>query len=110
MAMASNAKKKYSHKAWTEGVNVGSVSCQRHRAYIISNEPAVDPNKIRSRACKGSSSRPITSNPSSSPRSIDRMDELSAALSNITPRFYRLMESTPAPPAVHGRSLRDGDV
>src|ERR1700738_2145643 len=67
MARASQAKKKYSHKVCTENANVGSVSCHRHRAYITSNEPAVEPNKIRSRATKGYSCCHITSSPIRSP-------------------------------------------
>src|SRR5258705_12787329 len=41
MASASNAKKKYCQKFWTENANVGRVSCQRHKAYMISNDPVV---------------------------------------------------------------------
>jgi hypothetical protein len=59
MARASNAKKKYCHKCSTENENVGSVHANAvwRMAYITSNEPAVAPNKIRSRASKGASSR-----------------------------------------------------
>src|SRR5260370_25112679 len=99
MASASNAKKKYSHNVCTENENAGSVSCQRHRAYTISNEPAVEPNKIRSRVSEGSSSRLNTNRPIISPRSIDKIDGLSAAGSNISPPLCRLSNSTPPPPA-----------
>jgi len=60
------------HKFCTENATVGSVSCQRHMAYVINNEPAVDPNRIghgRARIKQP----PITSNPiSSRDRSTDR--------------------------------------
>src|ERR1700726_4850428 len=110
MASASNVKKKYCHKVCTENENVGRVSCQRHRAYTISNAPAVKPNKIRSRTNEGSSNRLNTSRPSSSPRSIDKIDELSAAVSNISPPFCRGMGSTTPPPAWPMPSLPDEDV
>ncbi len=73
IASASNAKKKYCQKFWTENANVGRVSCQRHKAYMISNDPVVKPNKIRSRVSRGVK-QPLQDEKSDQQSKIDRQD------------------------------------
>jgi hypothetical protein len=56
---------------------------------MISNDPVVKPNQTRSRGQQRVKQPLQDENPISSPRSIDKIDELSAALSNISQPFCR---------------------
>ena len=56
---------------------------------MTSNDPAVVPKIIRSSAREGLRRRAITSSPIHSPKSIIRIDGLSAALSSISSSFLR---------------------